>query len=91
MWPDSLPRSGGVKLTPETLLPVQKIPETRAAFHSWARPVQNPRPVDSTRGWIMAVIGLSTPTVRCELTVVLHGFVTQRQLALEQTGNRNKQ
>lgn len=66
-----------------------KIPDTKPEFFAWARPTQNPDPVDSTRGWVMAISGLSNRKVRCELTVLVHGFVSQRQLAMEPTGNWN--
>ena len=91
MWPEALPRLLGVKNTVESLTTGHKIPETRAEFHYWAQPVKNPRPVDRSRGWIIAIVSLSTPKIRCELTVALQGFVSLRQLALEQAGNWNKQ
>ena len=65
------------------------IPESKPEFFAWARPTQNPDPVDSTRGWVMAITALSNRKVRCELTVLVQGFVSQRQLAVELTGNWN--
>lgn len=87
MWPKELPRPGGIQHTAETLSPLLKVPESRADFFSWARCTKNPDPIDSTRGWIVAVTGLSNRQTRCELTVSIQGFATQRQLAMELTGN----
>ena len=91
MWPEELPRLLGAKNTLQSLTAGQKIPETKAEFYYWAQAVKNPRPVDRTRGWIIAIVPLSTPKTRCELTVALQGVVSLRQLALEQAGNWNGQ
>ena len=90
MWPDQLPRLNRVKATATNLSPARKVPEKKSDFNKWALPVKNPDPLDSTRGWIMAILSLSNRKTRCELTVVLKGFAQQRQLALELTGNWNK-
>ena len=83
MWP------AGLRLSLSSIPNSLKIPETKPEFFAWARPTQNPDPVDSTRGWVMAITGLSSHKLRCELTVLVQGFACQRQMAIETTGNWN--
>ena len=86
MWPKAdSPSAVSTPSIPTNL----KVPESKPEFFAWARPTKNPDPVDSTRGWVMAITGLSNRKVRCELTILVQGFVSQRQLAMEVTGNWN--
>ncbi|KAK7678082.1 hypothetical protein QCA50_018875 [Cerrena zonata] len=87
LWPEDIPYYVGKPLRVTDVKSSDLIPLKPEHLYDWARVVNNPHPMDRTRGRALILVNPSRPRMLEQVAIKVQGFVEARGLSLETLGN----